>query len=117
MVIEDNDYIRENTAELLALNGYRVVTAANGQQGLDVLKNSKPAVILCDMLMPNGDGAAFLKGLKANAATSTIPLIFFSAGSPLAKTKNRLLLSADSYLSKPFTEEELLSAVGSVVLV
>jgi CheY-like chemotaxis protein len=111
LVIEDNKVLRENTAELLSLNGYGVITACNGLEGFKMTKKNKPNVILCDILMPQTDGKAFLKLVKQDKTTSSIPLIFFSAGSAPPEVKNGLMQGADEYLSKPFTEDELMNAV------
>ncbi len=112
LVIEDNSVLRENTAELLSLNGYAVVAAANGLEGYKMTKKSKPNIILCDIMMPETDGKGFLKLVKQDKTTCSIPLIFFSAGSAPIEVKNGLVQGADEYLSKPFTEDELMRAVN-----
>lgn len=115
LLIEDNADIRENTAELLSLHGYRVLSARNGREGYEKLKKDRAGVILCDILMPQSDGKIFLKLVKEDTTTSSIPLIFFSAGSVPLAVKKGLLKGADDYLSKPFTEEELLLAIGKLL--
>jgi DNA-binding response OmpR family regulator len=111
LVIDDNREIRENTAELLSLNGFEVFTAVNGKNGFDEVKSKHPDIILCDIMMPETNGKEFLRLVKNDATTCSIPLIFFSAGSVPLKVKKGLIQGADAYLPKPFTEQELLEVI------
>jgi CheY-like chemotaxis protein len=111
LIIEDNAAIRENTAELLELNRFIVLTAENGQSGFELAKTSVPDIILCDMMMPDTDGRQFLKLVKEENITANIPLVFFSAGSLSPEIQEQLVTGKDGYLKKPFTEEDLLNAV------
>ena len=111
LVIEDNRFIRENTAELLELAGYKVEVARNGQEGFRQTIQHHPDLILCDALMPETDGMGFLKLIKEENSTHQIPLIFFSAGSTPAAVRKGLEQGGNAYLPKPFTSEELLSTV------
>ena len=111
LIIEDNLELRENTAELLEFEGYQVVTAKNGKQGYKMVKDNPPDLIVCDVLMAESDGLSFLKMLKADQATADLPLIFFSAGSAPNSIIKGIEQGADEYLSKPFTDIELLTAV------
>lgn len=112
LVIEDNMAIRENTAELLELAHYNVLTASNGKTGFEKAKAIHPDVIICDVMMPETDGLGFLKLAKNDTSTSHIPLIFFSAGSAPPSVRKNIEHGADIYLSKPFDDEDLLSAVA-----
>ena len=111
LVIEDNTEIRENTVEMLELNDYKVFSAKNGNIGFQLAKKNKPDVILCDMMMPDTDGRQFLQLAKNHPTIREIPLIFFSAGSPLPDIKKKLIKEADDFLEKPFAEEDLLHAI------
>ena len=111
LIIEDNREIRENTAELLELRSYKVLTAENGGVGFELAKQYKPDLILCDMMMPETDGWAFLQLAKKEPAIYAIPLIFFSAGSPYPEVRKALINEGNGYLHKPFTEEELLNTI------
>ena len=111
LVIEDNREIRENTVELLELSSFQVFSAADGKVGFQIAKLHKPDLILCDMMMPETNGWDFVKMAKADKLTNGIPLIFFSAGSFIPEMRNLLLAQSDQYLAKPFTTDELLSAV------
>jgi CheY-like chemotaxis protein len=111
LVIEDNIEVRENTAELLELSGYSVITANNGKVGFEKTVSRKPDVVICDVMMPETDGLGFFRLVKSKKATSNIPLIFFSAGSAPASVRKNIEQGADVYLRKPFTQEDLIIAV------
>ncbi|WP_172623062.1 response regulator [Flavisolibacter ginsenosidimutans] len=111
LVIEDNDEIRENTAELLMLHRYRVLTAANGKAGFVLAKSSTPDLILCDMMMPETDGLYFIKQAKSDASLQHTPIVFFSAGTASLVVQKKLITEGNAFLQKPFLEEDLLSTV------
>lgn len=115
LIIEDNDAIRENTAELLEMNDYLVLTAVNGNQGFALAKKYLPDLILCDMMMPETDGRKFLKMAKGDAETQNIPLVFFSAGTLSTETQKELAASAKGFLKKPFAEEDLLNMITGLL--
>ncbi len=69
LIIEDNNDIRENTAEILELAGYKTFTAENGKKGVDIASREKPAVIVCDIMMPELDGYGVLHLLRKNVET------------------------------------------------
>lgn len=117
LIIEDNDEIRENTAELLELHHYDVFTAEEGSKGFELAKKHGPDLILCDIMMPETDGRRFLKLARNDNLVKNIPLIFFSAGTGPAEVQNALIKAADGFLRKPFTEEELLNAVKKFSIV
>jgi CheY-like chemotaxis protein len=73
LLIEDNNEIRENTAEILELDGYEVITAENGKIGVELASNSKPDLIICDIMMPVLDGYSVLHLLSKNPETESRP--------------------------------------------
>lgn len=113
LLIEDDTVLRENTAELLELSNYNVITAANGQIGLDVAKTKKPDIVICDIMMPILDGYGVLEGLSKNNDTKFIPFIFLSAKTERQDVRKGMDLGADDYITKPFSEDEILSAIES----
>lgn len=112
LVIEDNAEVRENTAELLELSGYKVDTAKNGTSGFEKTRSLHPDLVICDVVMPQTDGLGFLRLAKNDQSTSKIPLIFFSAGSAPSAVRRNIELGADVYLRKPFTDNDLIGAVN-----
>lgn len=113
LLIEDDVTVRENTAELLELSDYEVVAAANGKQGLEKAKVELPDIIVCDIMMPELDGYDVLTNLSKDSKTSSIPFIFLSAKTEHKDIRRGMDLGADDYLTKPFEEAELLSAIES----
>ena len=111
LVIEDNNEIRENTAEILELAGYKTITAENGRQGVDLALKNKPDVIVCDIMMPELDGYGVLHLLRKNAGTESVPFIFLTAKTERSDFRKGMEMGADDYITKPFDENELLSAV------
>src|SRR5215211_9276513 len=111
LVIDDNTDIRENTAEILDLAGYKTVTAENGKQGVEAAMKSKPDLIVCDIMMPELDGYGVLHLLRKNADTQNIPFIFLTAKTERSDFRKGMEMGADDYVTKPFDDIELLNAV------
>jgi len=111
LVIEDNNDIRENTAEILELAGYEAVTAENGRRGVEAAIKEKPDVIVCDIMMPELDGYGVLHLLRKNPATESTPFIFLTAKTERSDFRKGMEMGADDYITKPFDDSELLSAV------
>jgi DNA-binding response OmpR family regulator len=111
LVIDDNPDIRENTAEILELAGYTVVTAENGRKGVEAAIKEKPAVIVCDIMMPELDGYGVLHLLRKNENTQHIPFIFLTAKTERSDFRKGMEMGADDYITKPFDDIELLNAV------
>lgn len=113
LLIEDDTVLRENTAELLELSNYKVITAANGQIGLEAAIKNNPDIIVCDVMMPILDGYGVLEGLSKDNITKFIPFIFLSAKTERRDVRKGMDLGADDYITKPFSEDEIISAIES----
>lgn len=113
LIVEDNNELLENTAELLQLAGFNVLTATNGKEGLRLTIEQHPDLILCDLVMPVAGGKELLQNKQRDSRISDIPFVFFSAGSASFQHKNGY--KADAYLSKPFTYEQLMKTVSQFV--
>jgi len=113
LFIEDDTVVRENTAELLELSDFEVITASNGKIGVALAKKEKPDIVVCDIMMPELDGYGVLQALAEDPETMLIPFIFLSARTEHKDIRRGMDLGADDYLTKPFEEEELLSAIES----
>lgn len=111
LIIEDDNSIRDNTAELLELEGYTTIRASNGKQGLEQVGLNLPDLILCDVLMPEMDGFSVLNHLRETLAKERIPFIFFSAKSEKYEVEIGLDAGADDYLIKPFELVDLLASI------
>ena len=113
LIIEDNNDIRESTAEILELAGYAVYQGINGKQGVDLAYQHKPDLILCDIMMPELDGYGVLYLLGKNNETASIPFIFLTAKAERIDFRKGMEMGADDYLTKPFDDIELLNAIES----
>ncbi|KST68935.1 two-component system sensor histidine kinase/response regulator [Mastigocoleus testarum BC008] len=113
LVIEDEENLRQNIAELLTLEDFKVVVAENGMAGLQVAESEVPDLVICDVMMPELDGYGVLEKLRQNPPLSTIPFIFLTAKASSSDFRQGMELGADDYLTKPFTCKELLRAVAS----
>src|SRR4051794_22278912 len=111
LVIEDSNEIRENTVEILELAGYNALTAENGKKGVEIALREKPAVIICDIMMPELDGYGVLHLLRKNPATESTPFIFLTAKTERSDFRKGMEMGADDYITKPFDDSELLGAV------
>ncbi len=112
LVIDDADSFREIVARLLRTEGYSVLTAANGREGLGVLEGEKPDLILLDLLMPEMDGLAFLQAMRANPQWQGIRVVILTAlteGDML--TEARKLVTGECMLKARFSLPEFFSTV------
>jgi CRP-like cAMP-binding protein len=111
LLIEDNDDVRENIAEMLEMAQYEIVTAVNGRDGFEKANECKPDLIICDIMMPVLDGHGLLHLLTKNPATASIPFIFLTAKADRGDIRKGMEMGADDYLTKPFDDVELLNAI------
>ena len=112
LLIEDNEDVRENTADILELANYEVATAEDGRMGLKRAKQFKPDLVVCDIMMPELDGYDVLRALATDTEMATTPFIFLTAKTERADMRLGMNLGADDYLTKPFDEKELLDAIA-----
>ena len=113
LLIEDNDNIRNNTAEILALSNYKVIVAENGKIGVEKAMEHTPDLIICDIMMPVLDGYGVLHAVHKNYAIKNTPFIFLTAKTERSDFRKGMDLGADDYITKPFSGTDLLNAVDS----
>jgi response regulator RpfG family c-di-GMP phosphodiesterase len=111
LIIDDNQDIRENFAELLHLNSYDVLTAGNGKDGIRLAREIIPDLILCDIHMPSTDGFEVFEILKTSSETKFIPFIFLTAIENTPYRCRSFDVGADDFISKTTGETELLSII------
>ncbi len=111
LVIEDEQFVRENIVEILEASGYNAVSAPNGAVGVTLALQHLPDIILCDVMMPELDGHGVLQTLRANVLTANTPFIFLTARADTSDLRHGMNLGADDYITKPFRVSELLAAV------
>ena len=112
LVVDDNADMRAYMQSLLA-HKYVVLTAANGEEGLQIAQLEQPTLVLTDIMMPGMDGFALLRALRSDIGTRKIPVIFLSARAGEEAAIEGRAAGADDYLVKPFSARELLARVGA----
>ena len=112
LVVEDNELIRAEVATILELEGFEVMEAENGRDGLKRLAEDRPDLILSDVMMPEMDGFAFLEAARANALWAAIPFVMLSALDDRDAVEHAMALGARRYLTKPVDVDALLATVS-----
>jgi DNA-binding response OmpR family regulator len=111
LVVEDDPAILANLSRFLRLEGFEVLTASNGAEGLRAVGEHRPDLVLSDLLMPEMDGETLLAALRADVASARLPVIFLTASADRAERDAKLQLGASDYLVKPLDLQQLLAAV------
>ncbi len=114
LIIDDNIVVLKTIASMVKNAGFEVISTNSGNEGITMAIEKQPDIILCDIEMPDLNGYDVLISLLNDIKTSSIPFIFMTAARK-KKTEQRfgMTLGADDYLTKPFTEEELISSINS----
>jgi len=113
LVVDDDPAVRESLRRSLAFNGYEVVLAADGEQALRAIADSRPDAVVLDVMMPNLDGLATCRALRA--AGDDVPVLMLTARDEVADRVAGLDAGADDYLPKPFALEELLARLRALL--
>lgn len=113
LVIEDEQPLLSDIMEMLEYSSYSVAGTRDGYEALEMARESHPDLILCDIMMPAVDGYEVLRMMRENPSTSTIPFIFITAKADRDSMRHGMTMGADDYLTKPFTFDELTTAINS----
>lgn len=113
LVVEDELILREQISEILDFEGFEVASAENGKLGFDLAQTFRPDLILSDVMMPVMDGIEFLRLIRENEATKLVPFIFMTALAERENIRLGMEHGADDYITKPFTQNDLLKAVDA----
>ena len=111
LLIEEDAILRKNTAEILEMANYNVVTADNGKLGIEKAIKLKPDLVISDIPMSDLDGYSVLQILRKNKELHNTPFIFMSTKTKHSEVRRGMDLGASDYISIPFDESELLSAI------
>jgi CheY-like chemotaxis protein len=111
LVIEDEAPLRANLVRILCAEDYRVVAAADGDEGIRCVLSERPDLVICDILMPRVDGFGVLAALRSRPESAAIPFIFLSASADKDDFARGLKSGANEYVTKPFKIADLLAAV------
>lgn len=112
LVIENEDFVRENILELLEAEGFNALGSNNGRDGLFLAERHRPQLILCDVIMPSYSGYEVLATVRRNPKLAHTPLVLMSAKAAPADVERGLRAGADCYLTKPFSLQELLDVIS-----
>lgn len=115
LAVDDQVHIVRLIQVNLERNGYQVVTAYDGEQALEKVKEENPDLIVCDVMMPRKDGFEVLREVKADPGTRNIPFIMLTAKAQDADVFRGWASGVDAYLTKPFNPQELLAFVKRVL--
>lgn len=116
LLIENNNAILDNLTELFELEGYHILIASNGLQGIELARIFIPDLIICDILMAKMDGLEVLHSILQTACTNKIPFIFSTCMSEKNDKIIALKAGADDYIVKPYNPEILLAMAKKWIL-
>lgn len=111
MIIEDDPSYVSMMETILQMEGFAVRSSMNGQSAIPLIRENRPDLILCDIMMPDMDGHSVLEALKCDTALADIPFIFVTALGERTDIRNGMSAGADDYLPKPFSADELIASV------
>lgn len=115
LVIEDDSDIVEIIQYNFEREGYRVITASNGEKGIEASAARKPALIVLDLMLPGLDGIEVCKRIRSNPETRSIPIVMLTAKGEESDVVLGLGVGADDYVTKPFSPKELLARITAVL--
>jgi len=114
LVIDDDDDIRQFIARTLSAS-FKVITATDGKQGLEIATAEMPDIVLCDVMMPHITGIELCKKLKANIKTGHIPIILITSRALSMQIQEGFNAGADEYITKPFRTSHLLLKINTLL--
>jgi DNA-binding response OmpR family regulator len=115
LVIDDEPYILRALSFLLEREGYRVVTAANGEDGLAMLRKIRPPLVILDVMMPRLNGYEVCERVKQDPSLAETYVIMLSAKGQVVDRQRGLLGGADEYMTKPFSPQHLAQRVHTLL--
>lgn len=111
LIIDDEHVLRSGLRDVLVFEDFNVIEAANGATGLELARQERPDLIICDIAMPDMDGFDVLTQLRMSPETESIPIIMLTARAESVARKRVHSLGADGYITKPFSIDEILEAI------
>lgn len=115
LIVDDEPDLVQTLRDRLEMNGYDIVTANNGKEGLEKAAKEKPNIVLLDVIMPVMDGLEMLEALKKNPQTKNCSVIMLTARSQRQDIVRAKLCGIQDYVVKPFDLSELIEKIESIV--
>jgi CheY-like chemotaxis protein len=115
IIIEDEEDIRAFASRVLELEGYRVLQAGDGDEGLRLARGNKVALVLLDLRLPGRDGRVVLSQMKSDPELSSIPVVVFTASAAAQQRNQALAEGAADYLVKPLSANSLKESIARVL--
>ena len=115
LVVDDEAQLVEMVVMRLEASGYEVITAHDGQEGLDKARQENPNLIILDLMLPKLDGYKVCRMLKFDEKYKNIPIILFSARAQEQDRQLGMQVGADAYITKPFEPKVLLEKIEELI--
>ena len=115
LVIDDEAKLRKQYAELLSLEGFAVIEARNGREGIELARKERPDLVVCDITMPEMNGHRVLETLRNEPRTAHLPFIFLTGWNEREDVRTGMNLGADDYLVKPVSPPQLLQVLSRLL--
>ena len=115
LVIEDEANVRNFASRVLELEGYHVLQAGDGEEGIRLVRENPISLVLLDLRLPKSNGWAVLEQIKSEPGLSAIPVIVFTASAGVSQRERALKMGADDYLVKPLSASRLRKAVARIL--
>ena len=115
LIVDDEPNIVLSVEFLMKREGYDVMTAADGQEALDMLEDAKPDLMILDVMMPRKNGFEVCEAVRSHPKFGSLPILMLTAKGREAEMKKGLSLGADAYVTKPFSTHDLIDRVGRLL--
>ena len=115
LVVDDDPVILKLLEVNFEMEGFAVITAKDGVEGVETARREKPDVVISDIMMPRKSGLELVADLKADAATKGMPVILLSAKAQVADQRAGIDAGADDYVTKPFEPLDLVDRVNRLL--
>lgn len=115
LIVEDEPNVRNFVKVYLEFEGYQVVEAKNGKEGLEQVKAEQPDLVVTDIMMPEMDGVTFYKTLRQDEKTKSLPVIVLTVKDEFEDIKFAYLIGVDEYVTKPFDPQHLVRKIKEIL--